>query len=254
MGKIMKTYKKLLEMAEKRANYFCLLDPDKFEENEAAVIAKRCEDNGADGLLVGGSLMINNNFEKNLKLIKESVKIPVIIFPGLFSCVSPYADAILYLSLISSRNPQMLIGEQVRSAPLVKHYGLEAIGTGYMLIESGNSTSVHYLSHSFPLPHSKNDIAVAHALAGEYLGMKIIYMDSGSGAKFPISDEMINAVKKNISVPLIVGGGIRTPEIAYKKALFGADFVVTGNILEGNDDPELIREFAEAIHQVKRND
>jgi len=249
---IMKTYEKLLKMAKRQANYFCLLDPDKFDEKQAVSVSKRCEENGADGILVGGSLMINNNFETNLKLIKESVKIPVIIFPGLFSCVSPYADAILYLSLISSRNPQMLIGEQVRSAPLVKHYGLEAIGTGYMLVESGNSTSVHYLSHSFPLPHTKNDIAVAHALAGEYLGMKIIYMDSGSGAKFPISNEMINAVKKNISIPLFVGGGIRTPEIALEKAKAGADFIVTGNILEGNDAPKLIRDFATAIHQVQR--
>ena len=214
--------------------------------------AKICEENGADVLLVGGSFMINNNFETNLKQIKENVNIPVLIFPGIFNFVSPYADALLLLSVITSRNPQMLIGEQVRAAPLIKHYNLEAIGTAYMLIESGNNTSVHYMSGSLPLPRSKNDIAIAHALAGQYLGMKMIYLDAGSGAKYPVSDEMISAIRKNVDLPIILGGGIKTPEVAAQKARSGADFIVTGNILENNIDPKLIKEFADAVHSVKR--
>lgn len=245
-------YEKLIAMSKKRANYFCLLDPDNMSAHEAVHTSKLCEQMGADGLLVGGSLMVNNNFEANLKKIKESVKIPVLIFPGIFNFVSPHADALLLLSVITSRNPQMLIGEQVRAAPNIKYYNLEAIGTAYMLIESGNSTSVHFMSGSMPLPRTKNDIAVAHALAAYYLGMKLIYMDAGSGAKYSIPNEMIAAVKENVPLPMILGGGIRTPEEAFERAEAGADFIVTGNVLEKNRDPKLIKAFADAIHKVKR--
>jgi phosphoglycerol geranylgeranyltransferase len=248
----MEMYKKLKKMAAEQANYFCLLDPDKLTAESALDIAKICEENGADGLLVGGSMMLYNKFEENLKRIKDNVSIPVLIFPGIFNFVSPYADAVLLLSVITSRNPQMLIGEQVRAAPLIHHYNLEAIGTGYMLIESGNSTSVQFMSDSLPLPHNKADIAVAHALAAYYLGMKMLYMDSGSGAKYPVNDEMIKQVKKYAPLPLIVGGGINLPETAREKALAGADFIVTGNILETNFDAQLIRTFADEIHSVKR--
>ncbi|MBN1327506.1 MAG: geranylgeranylglyceryl/heptaprenylglyceryl phosphate synthase [Candidatus Cloacimonetes bacterium] len=249
----MKIYDKICELTQKQASYFCLLDPDKVSLKEAHQRASDCQKYGADGILVGGSLMLNNRFEENLKQIKESVDIPVIIFPGIFNFVSPYADALLLLSVISSRNPQMLIGEQVRAAPLIKHYNLEAIGTAYMLIESGNNTSVHFMSSSMPIPRTKSDIAVAHALAGEYLGMKILYLDAGSGAKYPVPDDMIKAIRQNISLPVILGGGIKTPEIARKKALAGADIIVTGDILEKKNDPHLIRDFADAIHSVKRS-
>lgn len=248
----MKTYNKLLKMAKERANYLCLIDPDKIDEKQAVQYAKTCEENGADGLLVGGSLMLTNNFESNLKVIKGNVNIPVIIFPGIFNFVSKYADAILLLSVVSSRNPQMLIGEQVRAAPQIKQYNLEAIGTAYMLIDSGQNTSVNFMSSSFPIPRTKNDIAVAHALASQYLGMKIIYLDAGSGAEYPVPDDMIREIKKNISLPVILGGGITNPKIAAQKAAAGADFIVTGNILERNLDSKLIREFANSIHNIKR--
>ncbi len=248
----MKTYNKLLKMAKERANYLCLIDPDKIDEKQAVQYAKTCEENGADGLLVGGSLMLTNNFESNLKVIKENVNIPVIIFPGIFNFVSKYADAILLLSVVSSRNPQMLIGEQVRAAPQIKQYNLEAIVTAYMLIDSGQNTSVNFMSSSFPIPRTKNVIAVAHALASQYLGMKIIYLDAGSGAEYPVPDDMIREIKKNISLPVILGGGITNPKIAAQKAAAGADFIVTGNILEKNLDSKLIREFANSIHNIKR--
>ncbi|MDY6914687.1 MAG: geranylgeranylglyceryl/heptaprenylglyceryl phosphate synthase, partial [Candidatus Cloacimonadota bacterium] len=243
---------KLMKMAKEKASYFCLLDPDKLEPEKAANVAQMCEVNGADALLVGGSIMLHNNFEKNLKKIKSSVNIPVLIFPGIFNFVSPYADALLLLSVLSSRNPQMLIGEQVRAAPLIKHYGIETIGTAYMLVESGNHTSVQYMSNSFPLPHNKNDIAVAHALAGKYLGYKLLYMDAGSGAKYPISNEMISAIKENTHIPLIIGGGIKDASTAKSKAEAGADFIVTGNVIEHDPDPKLISEIAKAVHSVKR--
>jgi phosphoglycerol geranylgeranyltransferase len=248
----MNTYNKLISMAASKPNYVCLIDPDKLNKKESIHFAKTCEENGADLLFVGGSMMLYNNFENNLKAIKSSVNIPVLIFPGLFNFVSPYADALLLLSVLSSRNPQMLIGEQVRAAPLIKHHNVEAIGTGYMLIESGKMTSVNFMSAGFPIPHSKNDIAVAHALAGEYLGMKLIYMDSGSGAEYPVSNSMITSIKENISLPLIVGGGIKDPAVAAEKAKAGADFVVTGNILEKNNDPKLIRDFADAVHGSRK--
>lgn len=249
----MKMYDRLREMARERANYFCLLDPDNLELSQAAEYAIKSEENGADGILVGGSLMYRDCFEENLRAIYESVKkIPVLIFPGLFNFVSSYADALLLLSVVSSRNPQMLIGEQVRAAPLIRRHGIEAIGTGYMLVNGGNNTSVQYMSHSIPIPYDKNDIAVVTALAAQYMGMRVIYMDSGSGAERPISDEMIKQVKSEIEIPLIVGGGIKTPQTAQAKATAGADFVVTGNVLEKGFDSALIREFAQAVHSVKR--
>ncbi|MFC1887316.1 geranylgeranylglyceryl/heptaprenylglyceryl phosphate synthase [Candidatus Cloacimonadota bacterium] len=250
----MSIYKKMVEMAKERANYFCLIDPDKLSVEEGVHTARICEDNGADGILVGSSIMLTNSFEKNLKAIKESVNIPVVIFPGIFNFVSTYADAILFLSVVSSRNPQMLIGEQVRAAPQIRECGLEAIGTAYMLIESGVSTSVNFMSGSLPIPRNKSDIAVAHALASQYLGLKIIYLDAGSGALKPVKNEMLSQIRANVDIPIILGGGIRTPEVAREKALAGADFIVTGNILEEKLDPGLIKSFADAIHSVKRND
>ncbi|MCF7919457.1 MAG: geranylgeranylglyceryl/heptaprenylglyceryl phosphate synthase [Candidatus Cloacimonetes bacterium] len=249
----MKIYEKLQNMAQERAGYFCLLDPDNFNGTQANELAALCEENGADGILVGGSMMFHDRFEENLRKIKESVKaIPVLIFPGLFNFVSPYADALLLISMISSRNAQMLIGEQVRATPLIRKYGLEAIGTGYILIDGGKPTSVQYMSHSMPIPHDKDDIAAVHALTAEYLGHRLVYMDSGSGAADSISESMIRCVKREITIPLVVGGGIRNPETARAKAIAGADFIVTGNVLEKDTVSTLIREFAEAVHSVTR--
>jgi len=246
------TYEKLLQIFNRKgAGYFILLDPDKKEVSEALELAFRAQEGGADAILVGGSLLFADTFEALLREMWGKLRIPVIIFPGNSRQISRYADAILFLSLISGRNPNYLIGEQVLAAPIIRSLGLEAIPTGYILVESGRPTTVEFLSNTRPIPRNKVELAVAHALAAEYLGMKFIYLEAGSGAEHSIPTGMITAVREAVSMPIVVGGGIRTPEEAEQKVHAGASFVVTGNVLEGSDDLQLIREFAEAIHVRK---
>lgn len=231
-----------------KPGFFCLIDPDKQEPEESAQLALKCQKNSVDVILVGGSLMVKDNFNETIKLVKNTVSIPVLVFPGIFNFVSPFADAILFLSMMSSRNPQLLVGEQVRTAPLIKKYDVEAIPTGYFLIESGSMTSVQFMSSSLPIPRNKFDIAVSHALAAQYLGMKMIFFDGGSGAQQSVPTEMIKRVKRDISIPMIIGGGIKSPEEAQGKVSAGADFIVIGTAIENNNKSNLIKEFAEAIH------
>src|SRR3990170_5461828 len=198
-----------------KKSFAVLIDPDKVNKPmldeliELAIAAK------VDYLLVGGSLVISNHLDECVQHIKQHCAIPVILFPGSPSQISKYADALLYLSLISGRNPELLIGQHVISAPFVKKSGLEIISTGYMVIDGGAPTTVSYISNATPIPADKADIALCTAMAGEMLGMKLIYMDAGSGAKKAISEEMISSVAGNIEIPLIVGGGIRDAEKAY---------------------------------------
>jgi phosphoglycerol geranylgeranyltransferase len=193
-------------------------------------------------------MMLNNRFSESIITVKKHIQIPVIIFPGIFNFVSPDADALLMLNMLSSRNPQVLISEQVRCAPLVYEAKLEVIPTAYLLIESGNMSSVQYMSHSFPIPRKKTDIAVAHALAAQYMGMRMIYLEAGSGAELTVPTEMISAVKSHCETPMIVGGGIRTPETAHEKVAAGADIIVVGTVLENLKNIKMMAEFANAIH------
>jgi putative glycerol-1-phosphate prenyltransferase len=183
--------------------------------------------------------------------IKAQTDIPVILFPGSPSQVSKYADALLYLSLISGRNPELLIGQHVISAPVVKQSGLEIMPTGYMVIDGGAPTTVSYISNAAPIPADKNEIAMCTAMAGEMLGMKLIYMDAGSGARKPITESMIEKVAGTIEAPLIIGGGITEPEKAYRNCKAGADVIVVGNAIE--KDPLLIKEIAAAVHSSRVN-
>jgi phosphoglycerol geranylgeranyltransferase len=192
--------------------------------------------------------MSTDEFEHHLTMIKQNTSVPVIIFPGSIMQVSSVADAILFLILISGRNPEHLIGSQVIAAPLIRRSGLEPISTGYMLIEGGNTTSAEFMSNTKPIPRDKTDIAVAHALAAEIIGMKLVYLDAGSGANASVPEEMIRAIARTCSLPMIVGGGIRTPEDARRKVEAGASFIVTGTITEHNNHRSFIREFAEAVH------
>jgi putative glycerol-1-phosphate prenyltransferase len=201
-----------------------------------------------DYFFVGGSLVISNTLDECIQQIISASDIPVLLFPGAPSQVSKYADALLYLSLISGRNPELLIDQHVISAPFVKQSGLEIIPTGYMVIDGGAPTTVSYISNATPIPSDKNDIAMCTAMAGEMLGMKLIFMDAGSGAKRPISETMIEKVAANIQVPLITGGGITSPEKAYLNCKAGADLIVIGNAIE--KEPSLIKEMSDAIHSV----
>jgi phosphoglycerol geranylgeranyltransferase len=234
---------------DRGAGYLLLIDPDKIDKIKFPAFIKEAAAAGVDAFLVGGSLMLSNEFDEALKTIKENTKTPVIIFPGSVSQVSSIADAILFLLLISGRNPDHLIGNQVIAAPIIKRMGLEAISTGYMLIDGGNVTSAEYMSNTKPIPREKVDIAVAHALAAELIGLKMLYLEAGSGAKQSVPDEMIKKVTQYCSLPVIVGGGIRTPEEAQNKIKAGASFVVTGTIIEQNSNSNVIKEFAQAIHR-----
>ncbi|OGU27129.1 MAG: geranylgeranylglyceryl/heptaprenylglyceryl phosphate synthase, partial [Ignavibacteria bacterium GWA2_35_9] len=203
---------------------------------------------GVDGFLVGGSLMLNNNFELFIKKVKQSTKVPVIIFPGSVHQVSGAADAILFISVVSGRNPEHLIGKHVIAAPLIKEAGIEPIPTGYILIESGVTTTAQYMNGSLPIPRNKPEIAAATSLAAEYLGMKFIYLEAGSGAENTVPDEMVKRVSSLCSLPVIVGGGIKTPIAARQKIESGAKIIVTGNFFENENNWDMIKDFADAVH------
>ncbi len=231
-----------------KKSFAVLIDPDKVNNQSMEQLIALGVGAKVDFFLVGGSLVVSNYLDECLQLIKKECAVPTIIFPGSPSQVSKYADALLYLSLISGRNPELLIGQHVVSAPVVKKSGLEIISTGYMVVDGGAPTTVSYISNASPLPSDKNEIAVCTAMAGEMLGMKLIYMDAGSGAKKAIHESMIQQVAQSISVPLIIGGGITEPEKAYLNCRAGADVIVVGNAIE--KDPSLIKEMAAAVHSV----
>jgi putative glycerol-1-phosphate prenyltransferase len=237
----------LAKIDENRAYYLILLDPDRFHGKDLDEFAYKCSSAGVDGFLVGGSLMVSGDFDGAINKLKEITHLPVIIFPGALSQISPNADAILFISNISGRNAEHLIGKHVIAAPLLKKYNLEAISTGYMLIESGRKTTAEYMSGSMPIPRHKSEIAVATALAAEYLGMKLVYLEAGSGADNHVPFEMVRAVANNVSIPVIVGGGIKTPEVASKMVDSGAKIIVTGNYFEDKQNWNKLREFVDAV-------
>jgi len=245
----MKIYNHLLNtIKEKGAVYLVLLDPDKLPENKLAVFLKHCEKSGVDGFLVGGSLMVNGDFESFVEKVKTNTNLPSIIFPGSITQVSSFADAILFLSVVSGRNPEHLIGKHVLAAPSIKKSGIEPISTAYILVESGSTTTAIYMSGSLPVPRNKPEIAAATALASEYLGMKLIYLEAGSGADNSVPNEMVKAVSSQCTIPVVVGGGIRTPQTAREKVENGASIIVTGNYFEDENNWDLIKDFTSAVH------
>ncbi len=242
-------YQFLLEKRQQQKKSLAvLIDPDKNNLARLEQTLSRCEKASVDYFFVGSSLLLHDGLDRCVQFIKKKSTIPVVLFPGNRFQIYKEADAILLLSLISGRNPELLIGQHVQAAPQLKNSGIEIIPTGYMLIDGGKLTSVHYVSQTLPIPADKNDIAVSTALAGEMLGLKAIYLEAGSGAKKPVSESMISEVRKNISVPLIVGGGIRSGEAAYHACKAGADLLVVGNGFE--DKPELIAEIASAVREA----
>jgi len=233
--------------AEGKKLFAVLIDPDKFESTE---VISKADAAGVDFIMVGGSLLSNGSFENCIQIIKKNTSIPIVIFPGNHFQISKNADGILLLSLISGRNPDLLIGKHVIAAPLLKASGLEILPTGYILIESGKQTTVSYMSNTNPIPYEKDDIATCTAMAGEQLGLKLIYMDAGSGAINSVSANMISKVSKNISIPLIIGGGINSPEKALLACQSGADIVVVGNAIETSIS--LIDSISKIIHSFKK--
>ncbi|NPA44959.1 MAG: geranylgeranylglyceryl/heptaprenylglyceryl phosphate synthase [Chlorobi bacterium] len=229
----------------KKKKLAVLIDPDKQSEKELAFISEKSEKDGADFFLVGGSL-VSSSLDFTIEVIKQNSSLPVILFPGSIIQISNKADGILLLSLISGRNPDLLIGNHVIAAPILKKTSLEIISTGYMLIDGGNKTSVEYMSNTKPIPSDKADIAVATAIAGELVGNKLIYLEAGSGAKNHVNENLISEVKKSINIPLIVGGGLSNVEDVEKVCSAGADIIVTGTAFEKNSD--LIKLFSEKIH------
>ncbi len=225
-----------------------LIDPDKTSGNDLLNTIEIANKAKVDFFLVGGSLLLHDSLDSCITAIKSNSAIPVVLFPGNALHINTKADAVLLLSLISGRNADLLIGQHVQAAPLLKQTNIETIATGYILIDGGKPTTVSYISNTTPIPADKPEIAAATALAGEMLGLKCIYLEAGSGAQNPVPAATVSAVKKQITVPLIVGGGIRNSEAAIAACRAGADIIVIGNATEKN--PELIAEIATAVHAI----
>ena len=232
---------------ENKKSIAVLVDPDKAEDPSRLLhLINLASENCVDYFFVGGSLVTSANLSDVVKKIKENVTIPVVLFPGNAIQVDASADALLFLSLISGRNPELLIGQHVVAAPIIRNTRLEVIPTGYMLINSGKITSVAYISNTMPIPDDKYSLAASTALAGQMLGLQTIYIDAGSGAEKEISPRMIASVRKSVAIPLIVGGGINSAQKAIAALEAGADMIVVGNALE--KDPDLLTEVSEKIY------
>jgi phosphoglycerol geranylgeranyltransferase len=224
-----------------------LIDPDKQNVAELIKTVKLCNESDVDYFFVGGSIITDGDMQKTTRLIKENSNKPVIIFPGNPDQISDYADAILFLSLISGRNPEFLIGHHVTAAPILKNTNLEVIPTGYLLVDCGTTTTAIYVSDTNPIPYDNAEIAANTALAGEYLGLNLTYIDGGSGAKKSISTAMVSKTREVKNGPLIIGGGIRTPQAAEEIYKAGADIIIIGNGAEEN------RNLISDIAEMKKN-
>tara|TARA_Y100000310_G_scaffold36174_1_gene34063 strand:+ start:4799 stop:5545 length:747 start_codon:yes stop_codon:yes gene_type:complete len=233
---------------EKGAGYLVLIDPDRKNDGIVERLVQSVNESEVDAILAGGSLFMDGKFHERVALIKEISQVPVILFPGAVNQLGPHFDAVLFMSIISGRNPTYLIGEQVIGAPIVRDLGLEAIATGYMLFDGGGKSTVEFLSNTQPLPMERSDLAVAHGLAAQYLGMKLLYLEAGSGAVRSIPEKIISALSSEVELPIIVGGGIKSPEEAAGKVEAGASFVVTGTVTETDDHKALMQSFADAVH------
>lgn len=223
-----------------------LIDPDRLSSSDIERLLDLLQQTSVDLLLVGGSLLVDDQLEACLEQLRAGTTLPLVLFPGSLLQISPKADALLLLSLISGRNPELLIGQHVTAAPYLRASGLELIATGYLLIDGGHPTTASYMSHTHPIPADKPEIAACTAMAGEMLGMSCLYLDAGSGARHPVSQEMITEVRAHTNTPLIVGGGIRTPETMLSRLQAGADMVVVGNAIEKS--PGLLLEMDAALH------
>ncbi|WP_410006855.1 geranylgeranylglyceryl/heptaprenylglyceryl phosphate synthase [Aequorivita nionensis] len=225
-------YKSFLKrIDEKEKQLTILIDPDKFNSSEAKSFLKKLPKKTTH-LFVGGSTVANGETEATVQALKAETKLPIFLFPGDHSQITPLADALLFLTLLSGRNAEYLVGQQIKSISKLKNSSLEIISTGYILINGGNDSAVSKVTNTEPLPQENIENIVHTALAGQFMGAKLIYLEAGSGAKFPVKPEIISEVKKAINIPLIVGGGIKTE--AQKNTAYeaGGDMVVMGTAFE----------------------
>ena len=240
----MKIYQRILNNITKQKLFALLIDPEKYDQKSLNHVIQLTNEAHVDFILVGGSLL-SDILDPAIESIKKSTDIPVILFPGNLMQVSNKADGILFLSLISGRNPELLIGNHVLAANMLKKSGIEVIPTGYILINGDTTSSVEYISNTKPIPCDKSDIIASTAIAGELLGHKLIYLESGSGANQSVYSEVINYVKKHINIPLVVGGGLKTPDDVERVCRSGADMVVVGNAIE--DYPDNLKPMSSVI-------
>jgi phosphoglycerol geranylgeranyltransferase len=232
---------------QRRKSVAVLVDPDKVDDPAKLLsLINLAAESCVDFFFVGGSIITTSNLSEVVRTIKENANIPVVLFPGSSLHIDPSADAILFLSLISGRNPDLLIGQHVQAAPILKNSRMEVMPTGYILVNSGRTTSVAYISNTTPIPEDKFSLAACTAMAGEMLGLQLIYLDAGSGAEREISQKMVNTVRKSVTIPLIVGGGINSSQKALAAFEAGADLIVVGNAVE--KDPELLSEIADKVY------
>jgi phosphoglycerol geranylgeranyltransferase len=230
--------------------HMTLIDPEKVTPPQASTIAQKASVSGTSAIMIGGSTFVSVKYlDAVVKTVKRAVRIPVILFPNNVTSISRYADAIWFMSLINSVDPYFLVGAQILGAPLIKRYGLEPIPLGYIIVGEGGTAGI--VGKAVPIPYDKPELAVAHALAGQYLGMRFIYLEAGSGAKKPVPQEMVRAVRHYIDVPLIVGGGIRSRAQALKVASAGANIIVTGNIIENGQVKDKVSEIVDGIRSSK---
>ncbi len=238
----------LHKIAAEGSIHFTLIDPDKVQPSQAVQIAKKLAKLGTSAIMIGGSTVVSvSQLDNVVKEVQSSVQIPVILFPNHITGISQYADAILFMSLLNSDNPLFISGIQALGAPLIKRYHLETLPLGYIIIDSGSTAA--YIGQARALPRDKPEIAASYALAAQYLGMRFVYLEAGSGAKNPVPYDMIRYVKEVIDIPLIVGGGIKTREIAQNVVKSGADIVVTGTVIEYMKQEQNISEIIAAIHR-----
>jgi phosphoglycerol geranylgeranyltransferase len=234
------------KIQEDGAIHITLIDPEKVSPESASHIAEEAEASETAAIMVGGSTSVStSDLDKTVRAIKKGLDIPVILFPNNITGISQYADAIWFMSLLNSVDPYFIMGVQVLGAPLIKKYGLEAIPLGYIVVGVGAAVGV--IGRAMPIPYEKPELAAAHALAAQYLGMRFVYLEGGSGAKDPVPNEMIRMVKSTVQVPLVVGGGIKTGEQMKSVVNAGADVVVTGNVTEESMVKDKVKELVGSI-------
>lgn len=227
-----------------------LIDPDKATSEQLSHLCELFRCDAPEILLVGGSL-VSSSVDRVVEQLRQLTSVPIVLFPGNAAQLSPLADAVLLLSLISGRNPEYLIGQHVSAAPIIRQMKLETIATGYMLIDGGVRTSVEYVSNTQPIPSAKTDIAAATAMAGQMLGMRMLYLEAGSGAATPVSQQMIQSVRRSVDIPIVVGGGLRSATDVVNALTAGADMVVVGTALETCPDQYL--SICSAVHGLAAN-